>query len=209
MINEFIVTVINDGKLQARAFDGTSNILIEVNKSDTVSKVFEKLENGRNELSIENEKLQEENEKVANENMELQEENNHLKSKVEELEQMYKEYAETKEDYQVGKAYKKDDVFNYNGTLYTVLQDHTSQKDWEPDKTPALYKKTNSTSTEETDAVLQEYKQPTGGHDAYNIGDKVIDNGRVFESGINNNVWSPTEYPQGWKDLGPLEDYKG
>lgn len=204
MINEFIVTIINEGKLQARAFDGTSNIVLEVNKSNTIGKVFEKLENGRNELSIENEKLQEENEKVANKNMELQEENNHLKSKVEELEQMYKEYAESKEDYQVGKDYKAGETLNYNGTIYTVVQDHTSQSDLEPDKTPALYKKTNSTSTEETDAVLQEYKQPAGGHDAYNIGDKVIFNNRVYESTINANVWAPDAYPAGWEDEGPV-----
>ena len=210
MINEFIVTVISENQLQARAFDGTSNILINVNKSDSVTKIFEKLENGRSELSIENEKLQQENENVANDNMNLQEENNHLRSKVEELEVMYKEYAKNKKNYEVGKKYERGDTFNYNGEIYTVVQPHTSQKDWVPgvEETENLYTKTVSTSTEGTDAVLQEFKQPTGGHDAYKPGDKVIYNNRVYESGIENNVWSPTDYPKGWKDLGPLEEYK-
>lgn len=44
--------------------------------------------------------------------------------------------------------------------------------------------------------------QPTGAHDAYNIGDKVIFNGHLWESLINANVWSPTVYPAGWRDLG-------
>lgn len=44
--------------------------------------------------------------------------------------------------------------------------------------------------------------QPTGAHDAYQIGDKVTFNGRLWESLINANVWSPTAYPAGWKDLG-------
>lgn len=43
------------------------------------------------------------------------------------------------------------------------------------------------------------FVQPTGSHDAYNIGDRVTYNGKVYESTINANVWSPDTYPQGWK----------
>lgn len=207
MINEFIVTVIDENTLQARAFDGTSNIVLEVNKSDSVTKIFEKLESGRSELSIENEKLQEENERIQDENMNLQEENNHLKSTIERLEEKYKEFVEQKNEYEVGKRYEAGDIFQYKGVAYTVVQKHVSQKDWEPDKTPALYKKTNST-VENTNAVLQEFTQPTGAHDSYKKGDKVIFNNKVYESTIDNNVWAPSTYPQGWNDLGAVEDYK-
>lgn len=41
--------------------------------------------------------------------------------------------------YRVGMTYKKDFRFNYNGKLYKVLQDHTSQTDWKPENTPSLY----------------------------------------------------------------------
>ena len=32
----------------------------------------------------------------------------------------------------------------------------------------------------------------------YKIGDKVIFEGDVWVSKIDNNTWSPTEYPTGW-----------
>lgn len=43
-----------------------------------------------------------------------------------------------------------------------------------------------------------EWVQPTGAHDAYNIGDKVTFQSKRYVSTINANVWSPTAYPQGW-----------
>ena len=39
----------------------------------------------------------------------------------------------------VGKAYAVNDRTQYNGTLYKCVQAHTSQEDWTPDKTPALW----------------------------------------------------------------------
>ena len=46
-----------------------------------------------------------------------------------------------------------------------------------------------------------EFVQPTGAHDAYQIGDRVLYNGKVYESTIANNAYSPDVYPQGWKLL--------
>lgn len=43
-----------------------------------------------------------------------------------------------------------------------------------------------------------EWAQPTGSHDAYGAGDRVLFNGQVYESLIDINSWSPTDYPQGW-----------
>ena len=43
--------------------------------------------------------------------------------------------------------------------------------------------------------------QPTGAHDAYNLGDRVTYSGRIYESIINGNVWSPDVYPDGWKEI--------
>ena len=48
-------------------------------------------------------------------------------------------------------------------------------------------------------AVIPEFVQPTGAHDAYNIGDKVIFEGQTYESLVDANVYSPTAYPQGWQ----------
>lgn len=46
-----------------------------------------------------------------------------------------------------------------------------------------------------------EYKQPTGAHDAYRVGDRVTFQGRVYEAVINAVTWSPRAYPQAWKEV--------
>ena len=46
-----------------------------------------------------------------------------------------------------------------------------------------------------------EWVQPTGAHDAYQTGDLVTFEGAIYESTIDGNTWSPTEYPQGWKKV--------
>ena len=45
------------------------------------------------------------------------------------------------------------------------------------------------------------YKQPSGAHDAYQAGDRVTFQGRVYEAVINAVVWSPLAYPQAWKEV--------
>ena len=95
--------------------------------------------------------------------------------------------------FEIGKSYLVDDVFKYEGKLYKIIQAHTSQDDWRPDELPALYPNLMP------DNIIPEWVQPTGGHDAYNIGDRVIFEGKVYESIIDGNTWSPTDYPQGWK----------
>lgn len=99
------------------------------------------------------------------------------------------------ESYQVDKLYKVDDIFNYEGQLYKVIQEHTSQEDWIPSELPALY------LSMMPENVIPEWVQPTGGHDAYNTGDKVIYEGKVYESLIDGNAWSPTDHPSSWKEV--------
>lgn len=41
--------------------------------------------------------------------------------------------------WQTGKSYTTDTRIRYGGKLYRVVQSHTSQADWTPDVTPALY----------------------------------------------------------------------
>ena len=92
-----------------------------------------------------------------------------------------------------GMSYAADDLIAYGGTLYQVIQAHTSQADWTPDAVPALF-------VSKTPAgVIPDWVQPTGAHDAYNIGDKVIFEGRVYRSLIDGNTWSPAIYPAGWE----------
>ena len=90
----------------------------------------------------------------------------------------------------VGKAYAVNDRAQYNGTLYKCVQAHTSQSDWMPSATPALWK---TVSVDE----YPEWVQPTGAHDAYNIGDKVTYNGQHYVCTSNANVYAPDVY--GWQ----------
>ena len=94
-----------------------------------------------------------------------------------------------------GENVNLNDIRQYEGTLYEVVQAHTTQENWTPEATPALWK------VVVPDGVIPEWKQPLGVHDAYQIGDKVKFNGNVYESLINANTYSPTDYPAGWKKL--------
>ena len=103
--------------------------------------------------------------------------------------------------YEVGRLYKANEMFtdgvNSVGDpqLFRVVQDHTSQADWIPSETPALY-----TPIGLNESGYPVWSQPTGAHDAYNTGDVVDYNGTLKESTIDGNIWSPDEYPAGWKD---------
>jgi hypothetical protein len=92
-----------------------------------------------------------------------------------------------------GKLVKIGEIYKYNNILYEVIQEHTTQIDWTPDIVPALFKSHTPLN------IIEEWVQPTGAHDAYNIGDKVLFEGSVYESLINANTWSPTVYPAGWQ----------
>lgn len=80
----------------------------------------------------------------------------------------------------------------HGDTLYKCIQSHTTQADWTPDATPALWLRVVPAG------VIPNWVQPTGAHDAYKIGDQVVFEGGVWESKINANVWSPAAYPAGW-----------
>lgn len=57
---------------------------------------------------------------------------------------------------------------------------------------------------EDIEEPVEEYPpfvKPEGAHDAYQKGAGITFNGEKYESLIDNNVWSPDEYPQGWKEV--------
>lgn len=104
--------------------------------------------------------------------------------------------------WKLGKDYTVGEFLTYgvNGVgdpqLYKVVQAHTSQADWRPDVTPALYV---AIGLDEQGYPV--WSQPTGAHDAYNKGDIVDYNGTLYESLIDGNTYSPDAYPAGWKEL--------
>ena len=108
-----------------------------------------------------------------------------LPEKLAEIKGMYPEYERNK-DYEVG------DVFQYMDGLYKVIQDHTSLDNWLPSENPALY------TPIMPESVIPMFVQPTGAHDAYPLGQLVIYKDDVWESLINDNVWSPDDYAASW-----------
>lgn len=92
-------------------------------------------------------------------------------------------------------AYKAGDRVTENDTLYKCLQDHTSQSDWAPGAAPSLWAKVLVTGNEDTPPA---WEQPNSTN-PYMKGDRVTYGGKVYESTIDNNVWKPDAYPQGWK----------
>lgn len=106
-----------------------------------------------------------------------------------------------------GVEYDAGKVVNYNGELYKVVQKHKSQSHYYPSiETASLYTKylnpviVDEESGEVTE-VVNEYVQPTGAHDAYKKGDKVMFEGSIYESQADANVYSPSAFPRNWVKL--------
>ena len=117
-----------------------------------------------------------------------------LEKAQEEIDAMAEKVIETVTTWKVGASYKKNDLVKKDSVLYMVLQDHTSQEDWPPETTYALYRKIRGDSPTPT---VPEWVQPTGAHDAYNKGDLVMHKDKKLESMIDANVWEPGVY--GWE----------
>lgn len=109
------------------------------------------------------------------------------------------EVATIYDPWAVGKSYSVGEFVTYGENsvgdpqLYKVAQAHTSQADWTPDATPALY-----VAIGLDERGYPEWSQPTGAHDAYNKGDIVDYNGILYQSLIDGNTYSPEAYPAGW-----------
>lgn len=91
-----------------------------------------------------------------------------------------------------GTSYSADERIEYGGTLYRCVQAHTSQEDWTPPATPALWV---VVSLEE----WPDWVQPLGTQDAYAKGAKVTHNGKRWTSDVEANVWEPGVY--GWTEV--------
>ena len=85
----------------------------------------------------------------------------------------------------------------YEEVLYKVLQNHTSQPLWTPEDSPSLFARVLIPDPD----VVPVWEQPDSTN-PYMRGDRVhfpTLEDPVYESTIDNNVWSPANYPQGWR----------
>lgn len=97
--------------------------------------------------------------------------------------------------WRVDTEYTTGKKVRYLGVLYKVLQNHTSQADWTPDTAVSLYARV---LTSETEILVWEQPDSTN---PYMKGDIVYYpdlEGSIYESTMDNNVWSPSSYPAAW-----------
>lgn len=92
-------------------------------------------------------------------------------------------------------AYAIGDRRRYGEILYKCLIAHTSQPDWTPDVAVSLWAKVLN-----PDDKIPEWEQPDSTN-PYMKGDKVRYNGKIYESVVDNNIWSPDDYPAGWREV--------
>ena len=86
----------------------------------------------------------------------------------------------------------------FNDILYKVLQAHTSQVDWTPDVAVSLFVQVGAVNDDvPPEEIIPEWVQ-SDSTNPYMKGDKVIFEGKIYESLIDNNIWSPAAYPAGW-----------
>lgn len=101
------------------------------------------------------------------------------------------EHTDIFADWEPNVSYAVGALRTYENVLYKCVQAHTSQVDWTPPATPALWATAGDPREE-----WPEWSQPIGAHDAYGAGDKVSHNSKHWTSDIGGNVWEPGVY--GW-----------
>lgn len=100
--------------------------------------------------------------------------------------------------WEAGVQYLVGERVIYNDVLFKVITQHKSQADWTPATAPSLFAKVIVGS----DQPLA-WEQPDSTN-PYMAGDKVIFDNKIYVSLIDNNIWSPTDYPAGWEVVSSL-----
>lgn len=85
------------------------------------------------------------------------------------------------------------------GRVVRLIQAYDSETyPQEPEELPAQWRFVWSTDPAKALPFVELATSP------YNTGDCCTDSGHVWRSTIDNNVWAPSTYPQGWEDLGEV-----
>lgn len=213
MINYFVVNQI-EGEYEVRYFSSyagkeliipVANVEMKTLITSLINKIEEE-KTPEEQVGL----LKEEVELIKIEKIQLEEVKNIAIAEKEEIREKATKYVETLlaidlseekmlelidifPSWEIGTLYEENKKVRYNGKLYRVVLEHTSQADWLPSTTLSLFTEIMPPS------VIGEWVQPLGDHDSYQIGDKVTFEGSVYTSLIDGNVWSPTANSEGWE----------
>ena len=104
-------------------------------------------------------------------------------------------------------SYHIDYPVRDRGQVYTILQPHTPAHNpgFRPADLPAIYSIRHTTDPKKA----KPYMAPNGASGMYITGECAVENGGVYRSTMDNNVWVPGSYPSGWKFLGTVEEVQG
>ena len=97
------------------------------------------------------------------------------------------------DEWAVNKQVYAGNRIQFEGKLYKVLQDHTTQADWTPDVTPALYVEVGYGYREIKDGMLSTEAFAKGEIGWYQKKDNL------WKSKLDANVYTPVTYPDGWE----------
>lgn len=95
-----------------------------------------------------------------------------------------------------GVSYEKDDWVRYNGDIYHVEQNHTSQADWTPDNAPSLY-----TRYKLAPDGIRIWETPTNAQTAFDMDEPCHypdADGNIYISKMNGNTTVPGSDDRYW-----------
>ena len=106
------------------------------------------------------------------------------------------EYIATWEN---GVSYAMNQKVVYNNTTYISLIENNTAEPIE-NEFWMVYVEPEIEIPEVEENEISEWMQPAGS-EPYMMGDKVMFEEKIYESLIDNNVWSPADYPAGWQEI--------
>lgn len=106
---------------------------------------------------------------------------------------------ELAEEWRPGASYDRYVYVEHESVLYKTIHPIRPHETLTPAEAPHLYTRIGAISGGEV--AIEEWRQPTGEHDAYKIGDKVLHKGQTWictlGDGAGLNSWEPGVY--GWE----------
>lgn len=93
--------------------------------------------------------------------------------------------------FEEGQSLQVGEVIAYEDSYYRVIQAHTTQDDWTPDTANSLFVETDPYN-------IDNWKAPTGAHDAPNRRDLREHNGEIWRSVIDGNTIEPGTDARYW-----------
>ena len=95
-------------------------------------------------------------------------------------------------------TYSEGQRVRHNGELHKTSKAHSSGRDKDPKTDSERWKKVEVLDISD----IPEWEQPTK-KKGYKVGDRVKFDGSIYENVEKNNIMSPADNPDGWREVAP------